>query len=146
MPLDRALAVLPMPMDGEGTLQLKNAQVRGLALFMVTHGCTCCVLPTYSTLDTAVSDSVLLLVRVGVELMARHAPGTDSPGVGFWASPELLEFYDTPNMHQAFSFLDRFLAKSSLFLAFCAFFASRRVPRRSSLVSLGSHMHVHAHP
>ena len=41
----------------------------------------------------------------------------DSPGVGFWASSELLEFYDTPNMHQAFSFLHRFLAKSSLFFS-----------------------------
>ena len=50
-----------------------------------------------------------------------------SPGVGFWATPELLEFYGTPNMDYAFSFLARFLAKSSLFLAFCAFFASRRV-------------------
>ena len=37
----------------------------------------------------------------------------DSPGVGFWASSELLEFYDTPNMHRAFSFLDKFLAKFS---------------------------------
>ena len=42
---------------------------------------------------------------------------SDSPGVGFWASSELLEFYDTPNMHQAFSFLDRFLAKSSPFFS-----------------------------
>ena len=38
-----------------------------------------------------------------------------SPGVGFWATPELLEFYGTPNMDYAFSFLARFLAKSSVF-------------------------------
>ena len=38
--------------------------------------------------------------------------------VGFWASPaELLEFYDTPNVHQAFSFLDRFLAESFIYIS-----------------------------
>ena len=31
-------------------------------------------------------------------------------GGRFWASPELLEFYDTPDMHPAFSVLDWFLA------------------------------------
>ena len=61
--------------------------------------------------DTHVSPPLRLLVA-GV-----RRPAADSPGVGFWASSELLEFYYTPNMHQAFSFLDRFLAKSSPFFS-----------------------------
>ena len=68
---------------------------------------------------------------------------SDSPGVGFWASSELLEFYDTPNMHQAFSFLDRFLAKSSPFFSILPnFYFAPRSAAQSSLMSLGSHMHT----
>jgi hypothetical protein len=41
----------------------ERTQVRGLAVFLVTHGCTCCVLPTtLPTLNTA----------VGVAFMARQ--------------------------------------------------------------------------
>jgi hypothetical protein len=40
----------------EGTLQLKNAGYRGLAVFSVTHGCTCCVLPTLNTAVTRLSS------------------------------------------------------------------------------------------
>ena len=58
-----------------------------------------------------------------VELHSRRSRTREPPNwsetgarlVGFWATPELLEFYGTPNMDYAFSFLARFLAKSSVF-------------------------------
>jgi hypothetical protein len=62
----------------------------------------------------------------------RHQPQVrrpwDSSGVGFRAGPELLKSYHTPHMYQVFSFLAKFLTKSSPFLVFCA--ALLRVGRR----------------
>ena len=46
-------------------------------------------------------------------------------------------------MHQAFSFLDRFLAKSSHFFSILPnFYFAPRSAAQSSLMSLGSHMHT----